>query len=121
MLAEGLHWPTGPFSAVQIRGSELHANHFKFPSSCCKITKALLKSCREISQFFIFCFIFPQGDSLITECFYNTRDRNWVTTVSDKKSRDCYLTVLIIQLEIIRDRKCNDISYKALILHKSLN
>ena len=58
---------------------------------------------------------------MITECFYNTRDRNWVTTVSDKKSRDCYLTVLIIQLEIIRDRKCNDISYKALILHKSLN
>ena len=37
---------------------------------------------------------------MITECFYNTRDRNLVTLVSEKKSKDCYLTVLIIQLEI---------------------
>ena len=89
---------------------------------------------------------------MITECFYNTRDRNWVTIVSEKKSKDYYLTIiahilgillmnscntdiffsnyyhlqsvrfeLIIQLEIIRDRKCHDISYKALILNKSLN
>ena len=56
---------------------------------------------------------------MITECVYNTRDRNWVTLVSEKKSKDCYLTVLIIQLEIIRDRRCHDISYKALILNKS--